>query len=99
MPACHAQCGPSMAWHTGEALAAWEAEDCHLVKAHIALHTCEPRSPQDGPNWWCWGKETKLTSRRVDQRSLYFRQSSFVRKGLSRSQHPSLDHSNRDAVK
>lgn len=49
----HAQGGTSMAGHTGEALAAWETEHRHLVKAHVALRACKLGPPQDGPNWLC----------------------------------------------
>lgn len=53
VPPHHAQGGASVAGHTGEALAAWEAEHCHLVKAHVALHTCELWPLHDGANWSC----------------------------------------------
>lgn len=53
VPPRHAQGGTSMAGHTGEALAAWETEHCHLIKAHVALCTCELGPLQGGPNWLC----------------------------------------------
>lgn len=49
----HAQSGASTAGHTGEALAAWETEHRHLVKAHVALRAWKLGPPQDGPNWLC----------------------------------------------
>lgn len=51
MPLPHAQRGAAAAGHAGEALAAWEAEHCHLVEAHAALRARKLRPPQDGPNW------------------------------------------------
>lgn len=51
VPLHHAQGGTSTSRHTGKALAAWEAEHRHLVKAHIALDTSELGPLQDGPNW------------------------------------------------
>ena len=51
VPPGHAQGGASMAGHTGEALAAWETEHRHLVKAHGALSACKLGPLQDGANW------------------------------------------------
>lgn len=53
VPPGHAQGGASMAGHTGEALAAWETEHRHLVKAHGALCACKLGPLQDGANWLC----------------------------------------------
>ncbi len=51
VPLHHAQRGTSMAGHAGEALAPWETQHRHLVKAHVTLCTCKLGPLQDGPNW------------------------------------------------
>lgn len=53
VPPHHAQGGTSAAGHAGEALAAWETEHRHLVKAHVALCACKLGPLQDGLNWLC----------------------------------------------
>ena len=54
----HTQGGTSSPGHTGEALAAWEAEHCDPVKAHIALWTPELWPLQDGAYWLGKKKDT-----------------------------------------
>ena len=70
VPLRHAQGGSSMAGHTDEALAAWEAEHRHLVKAHVALCTSKLGPLQDRANWLGWKKSRRKHQKKCFQFSL-----------------------------